>query len=267
MNRLFPALLAAAMTLAAPPARATGIILPCYGNTTVQFNAAIAAAKLVPVIAIINPDDGVGTRKDSFIAAKVATLKASGAKIVGYIATGYGEVPLSKVRQQMDNYLRWYGVTGLFVDEMAGASGKLGYYTSIRNAAVAKGLSVVGNPGQGASAGYASVTDVLITYEDTFADGFSSFKQPTWTATLPVNRLGAIVYSAGASQMAGIIDRAITQRYGWVYVTDKNDPDPYGISASYFTAEVNYVKSKNVPTTAVVPAAEPAVTEPVAPAP
>ncbi len=235
------------MTLAAPAARATGLILPCYGNTVVQFDAAIAAAKSVPVIAIINPDNGVGRRKDHFIAGKVAQLKAAGAKIVGYVATGYGATPMSTVRQQMDNYVRWYGVTGLFVDEMAGTANKLGYYRTIRNIAFSKGLSIVGNPGQGATAGAANVTDVLITYEDPYADGFSSFQQPTWTATLPVNRLGAIVYSAEGNLVNRIIDRAVTQRYGWVYVTDKDEPDPYGISASYFATEVSYLQTKNGP--------------------
>jgi hypothetical protein len=229
------------------PAPATGLILPLYGNTTVQFNAALEAAKVVPVIAIINPDDGVGERKDHFIAGKVAALKAAGAKIVGYVATGYGNQPLNQVQRQMDKYLRWYGVGGYFLDEMAGSTGKLPYYRTLRNRATGQGLSIVGNPGKGAAEGYASLTDVIITFEDAYADGWKTYTQPTWTDTLPATRLGAIVYSAKGHLLNSIIDRAITQRYGWVYVTDKNEPDPYGISATYFKSEVSYLQSKNIP--------------------
>ncbi len=231
--------------LIAPLAHATGLLLPCYGNTTVQFTAAIEAAKTLPVIAILNPDDGVGTRRDNFIADKAAELKAAGAQVIGYIATGYGTTSIGQVRLQMDNYVRWYGVTGVFLDEMAGIPSKLNYYRSLRNLALIKHLTVVGNPGQGAAAGYATVTDVLVTYEDAYSDGFNRFTQPQWTSTLPATRLAAIVHSAPANVLNSIIDRTLTQRYGWVYVTDKKEPDPYGLCAAYQAAEVAYLKVKN----------------------
>jgi hypothetical protein len=238
-------LLTAVVLLLTPKAEATGLILPLYGNTTAQFNAAIEAAKVVPVIAIINPDDGAGSRKDNFIAGKVAALKAAGALVGGYIATGYGGVALSEVKVHMDNYTKWYGVVGYFLDEMSDSNSKLNYYKTIKNYAAGKKQGIVGNPGTSAPAGYGAVTDVIITYEDPLSRGFANYTQPSWTASMPVTRMGAIVYSAGGNNMTAIIDRAITQRYGWVYVTDKNEPDPFGTMPSYFTAEATYLKTKN----------------------
>jgi hypothetical protein len=238
-------LITAVLTIAAPLAQATGLILPLYGNTTSQFTAAINAAKTVPVIAIINPDDGVGSKKDNFVAGKVSLLKSAGAKVGGYIATGYGSVSLTSVKAQMDKYTSWYGVAGFFLDEMSDSTGKLSYYQSIKTYAASKKQSIIGNPGTSAPSGYGNVTDVLITYEDPYSRGFKTYNQPSWTRNLAIGRTGAIVYSAAASNLTSIIDRAITQRYGWIYVTDKNEPDPFGSMASYFTSEVNYIKAKN----------------------
>ena len=49
-------------------AQATGLIMPPYGNTRAQFNAAIAAARKVQTIVVLSSDDGPGSRKDTFIA-------------------------------------------------------------------------------------------------------------------------------------------------------------------------------------------------------
>ncbi len=236
--------MAAILVLSAPVAQATGLILPLYGNTTSQFTAAINAAKTVPVIAIINPDDGAGSKKDSFIAGKVSQLKSAGAKVGGYIATGYGSVSLSSVKAQMDKYTSWYGVAGFFLDEMSDSTGKLAYYQSIKSYAAGKKQSIIGNPGTSAPSGYGNVTDVLITYEDPYSRGFMTYNQPAWTRNLPLGRTGAIVYSSAAGNLTKVIDRALAQRYGWVYVTDKSEPDPFGSMASYLTAEVSYLKGK-----------------------
>ncbi len=247
MKAILFSLLAIFLLATAAPVHATGLILPIYGNTTAQFNAAIEAAKVVPVIAVINPDDGPGWRKDNFIAGKVAALKAAGAKIAGYIATEYTSLSLSDAKAAMDSYIKWYGVNGFFLDEMSDSPGKVNYYRSIKGYAAGKGRSIVGNPGTKAPAALANVTDVVINYEDPYSRGFGGFVQPSWAAAVPATRCGAIVYSAGGNLMTAIIDRAITQRCGWIYVTDKNEPDPFGSMASYLATEVAYLKSKNTP--------------------
>ncbi|MDB6075785.1 MAG: conserved hypothetical signal peptide protein, partial [Verrucomicrobiaceae bacterium] len=98
-------------------ADATGLIMPIYGNTSAQFNAAVAAAQKAPMIAIINPDDGPGSTKVAGISSNVARLKSSNAKVAGYISTNYGGTSLSSVYQQIDRYVSWYSANGIFLDE------------------------------------------------------------------------------------------------------------------------------------------------------
>ena len=105
----------------------TGLLMPMYGNTSTQFAQIYEAALKVPVIAILNPDNGVGLKKDSFIAGKINQLKSRGVKIIGYISTDYGNRDSDEVDGESDKYKLWYGVGGIFLDEVSGSSSKMTY--------------------------------------------------------------------------------------------------------------------------------------------
>lgn len=227
-------------------AQATGLIIPVYGNTSTQFNAAIAAARKVQTIVVLNPDDGPGSRKDTFIAGYVSKLKAAGAIVVGYISTQYGGVSTGTVQSQMNAYISYYGVQGYFLDEVSDSSGKLNYYKTLKAYAAGKGKYIVGNPGTTVPSSYAATADVMITYEDPYSGGWTRSKPPTWAAGKP-SKIGAIVYSTNASLANGVIDRAIALGYGWIFVTDRGGSDPFGIAPSYLAAESDYVAKKNAP--------------------
>ena len=223
---------------------ATGMIMPVFGNTASQFNAAIAAAQKVPMIAIINPDNGPCSSKVSGISGYVSRLRGTGAKVVGYISTAYGSTSQSSVDQQIDRYVSWYGATGVFLDEMSDRTGKVSYYAAIYSYAKRKGLFVVGNPGTFLPAAYAAVADVLVTYEDPLSNGWNSQAQSSWTAKYAPSNFGAIVYAASSSSMNSIVNRAVSLRYGWIFATDAGGSDPFGRAPSYIAAEAAYIKTK-----------------------
>lgn len=223
-------------------ASAAGLIMPIYGNTSSQFNAAIAAARVGPLIAVINPDDGPGSRKVTGISGYVSTLKAAKAKVVGYIETYYASEALSSVYKQIDAYVSWYGAQGVYLDEMSDKTSKISYYRSIYSYAKKKGLTVVGNPGTFVPSGYAAVTDVLVTFEDPYSRWSTARAAGT-----PASKYAAIVYAAPGSAMNGIIDRALTLGYGWVFVSDVGGSDPFGRAPSFLSALASYVKTKSTP--------------------
>jgi len=225
-------------------AQAAGLIMPIYGNTTYQFNDAVAAAQKVPMIAIINPNDGVGTSKIASIASQVTRLKTAKATVAGYISTVYGAVSLSSVYTSIDRYVSWYGATGIFLDEMSDRATKVSYYQSIYTYAKNKGLTVVGNPGTFTVVNYAAVADILVTYEDPLSAGWNTYKQSTWTNSYAVSKFAAIIYATSSSVWKAAIDRAIALRYGWVFVTDIGGADPFGRAPTYIAAEADYVKTK-----------------------
>ena len=233
-----------ALTTTGATASATGIIMPIFGNTSSQFSAAIAAARKVSMIAIINPNNGPGSKKVSGISGYVSQLKSVGARPVGYISTSYGSVSSSSVNSQIDRYASWYGATGIFLDEVADSTSKISYYKAIYSYAHGKGLLVVANPGTFVPSGYASVADVLVTYEDPMSRGWSSQKPSSWTAGYSPSKIGAIVYATPSASMKTVVDRAVAIKYGWIFVSDGSGNDPFGRAPSYLSAEADYVHSK-----------------------
>jgi hypothetical protein len=244
--RLFTSgLVAAVALLASSLAQATGIIMPIYGNTSTQFNAAVSAAQKVPMIAVINPTNGPGSKKVGGISNQVSRLRGARATAAGYINTFYGGASLGNVYSQIDKYSSWYRCNGIFLDEFSDSTGKLGYYKSIYSYAKKKGMVVVGNPGTFVPAGYAAAADVLVTYEDPMSRGWSGHRQASWTGRLPASKFGAVVYSAPGSSMESIVNRAISLRYGWVFATDGGGGDPFGRAPSYLSAQADYIRAKN----------------------
>ncbi len=224
--------------------QAAGLIMPLYGNSTYQFNDAVAAAQKVPMIAIINPSDGPGSSKIASIATQVTRLRSVKATVAGYISTVYGGIPLGTVYTQIDRYAAWYGANGIFLDEMSDRTTKLSYYQSIYAYASKKGMLVIGNPGTFTIVNYAATADILVTYEDPLAAGWAKYYQSVWTASYPVNKFATIVYATSSSVWKAAIDRAVALRYVWIFVTDIGGADPFGRAPTYIAAEADYLKTK-----------------------
>ena len=227
---------------------ATGLLMPMYGNTGFQFSQVYEAAGKVPVIAILNPDDGVGYSKNSWIAGQVNWLKSRGVTVVGYINSQHGWRDAAEVDDETDKYKLWYKVNGIFVDEVSGASTTLNYYKSIRAYARLIGIGfTVLNPGTGISGNFLQAGDVIVDYENPdWRNNFASSGVAGW---VPGNtsRAAGIIYGVPEWKAGRILDAAAAKGYGWVYVTDKNEPAPFGISASYFNGVVEYLRWRNHP--------------------
>ena len=243
-SKFAPLLLAALWSLTGIEVQATGLIIPVYGNTTAQFNAAVAAAQTVSTIAVINPDNGPGSSKIASVATQASRLKSAKAVVAGYISTAYGGIALNSVYTQIDRYASWYGATGIFLDETSDKSSKVSYYSSVYAYAKKKGMVVIGNPGTFTISNYAAIADLLITYEDPISAGWNSYKQPSWTNSYAPSKFGAIIYATSASAWKAAIDRAVSQRFGWVFVSDGSGADPFGRAPSYIAAEASYIKTK-----------------------
>src|SRR5437867_2765854 len=66
-----------------------GILVPAYfypGSLWTNMNWAAAR---VPLVAIMNPNSGPDTTQNPDYVAAVSSLRASGAKVIGYVSTSY----------------------------------------------------------------------------------------------------------------------------------------------------------------------------------
>jgi hypothetical protein len=218
-----------------------GILAPAYFDPTPGnsgWDQLAAAARQVPVIAIMNPDNGPGAHRDPSYVAALAEVQAAGGKVIGYVHTSYAQRSLDRVRTEIKEYRRWYHVNGIFLDEMSSnpARTTLRYYRQLDHYVhrVLPNSLVVGNPGTNTPPAYVGVADQLVLFED--GAGYDTYTPPAWQAALPASQFANIAYSIpSVATMQSDVALAVSRHTGWVYVTDAGLPNPYGNLPTYWT--------------------------------
>ncbi|MEW9898985.1 spherulation-specific family 4 protein [Chitinivorax sp. PXF-14] len=254
LRQLFAGLVSA-LALVSAQAAALEVLVPAYfypaaGDS--NWPRLTQAAKKVPVVAILNPNSGPGSRLDTAYLSAVQSLRTAGGKVIGYIPTGYGKRSLSSVTAQIEKYLAWYPVDGIFLDEMANqaTSAKLNYYQAIYQYIKARNpaLRVIGNPGINTAEIYASLpaADTLVVYEST-GGAYPSYVQSAWNqaAAYTPSRFAELVYAA--TDLNAAMSRAAKQKTGMLYVTNRgaNGSDPWSGLPAYWDAEVSRIATIN----------------------
>ncbi len=222
------------------------------------------AAARIPIEAIMNPDSGPGTGVNSDYVTAVRNLQAAGGTVIGYVATGYGARDQGDILNDVSNYMAWYGVNGIFLDEMGNQDGTLDYvalYQAIKALASEEGidLHVVGNPGQPFSESYITAADTLVIFEGPYSNSdptgasYEDFpnKGPyagltPWWHSYSSSQIANIVYSDPTElDVLKSVAKALSQNAGYIYITDATPPNPYGALPSYWDVEVILIEIIN----------------------
>jgi len=256
MKRVTTLIAALALAAASPFASALEIIVPAYfypswmpsQNEWIQLTA--AAGQGVQVTAIMNPANGPGTAPNSDYVAAVNAFRAAGGKVLGYDYTCYGinlctpEVPpvrtTSDVLADAQRYASWYGVDGVFLDEMATQPSALPFYQAVSDSlrAAHPAWRIVGNPGVAPTAGYTAVANTLMSFEGSYADFVNG---PFLGGLTNAAATGAIVHTVMTeAQMQQVMGLARQYGLGAIYITDGTmaGGNPYLHLPSYWAAEV-----------------------------
>jgi len=233
---------AQAQTVTPPP---VGLIVPAYfdpGTDATDWNRMASAATQVPLIAVMNPNSGPGTGPDASYTAAINTLDGSGGSTLGYVYTSYGYRKLAAVEHDIANYLNWYPVDGIFLDEMATSATKanLKYYTAIKTyiRSLYPAAIIVANPGTSFDQAFAQnrVADVFVDEEDTQAN-VNATPQASWEASYPAGMFAEIaVQSSGDAQEVTTLSN---RNLAWVYSTTLPlNPNSYASLPADFEQEV-----------------------------
>jgi len=146
-----------------------GVLIPLYSRPGHDWDTMIAgrvAHPSVPMIAIINPENGPGQGPDPEFVKGVARLETAGITIAGYVSTRYGEQTVGSIRASIDNYIRWYKVMGIFFDEIPWSPGNETYYRTLGSYAMSAGIEFrIGNPGGPVSGSYLEMMDISVISE------------------------------------------------------------------------------------------------------
>jgi hypothetical protein len=226
-------------TMSAPaPAARTGSIVPLYSLPSDPAWAALIAAKKahasVPVIAVINPNNGPGTAARSDYMNGVGQLTGAGVKVAGYVATGYGKRSVSEVKADIDRWRDLYpDAKSIFFDEMANNPGLESHYSSLTSYAKGRGIEyTIGNPGVDSKPSYVGTVDTILIVES--AGLPSADKLAGWHAEHPREAFGIIPHSV-SSLDAGFVAMA-KSRVGYIFVQNDTMPNPWDTLPPYFDA-------------------------------
>ena len=229
-----------------------GILVPAYfGVSGGLWNELNFAAARVPLVAIMNPNNGPGATQSQNYATAVNNLRAAGGRVIGYVYTSYGARDTNTVKADIDRYFSFYAIDGIFLDEMTndGITTHLDYYASLYRYIQQKGTNVmvVGNPGINTLEVYLTrpTADVLVTFE---ADvGYPSLVVDGWTKNHLARQFSHLPYNtASAATMTNYVNLAASRNAGWIYVTDDALPNPWNTLPAYWTNEVNYISLRNL---------------------
>jgi hypothetical protein len=215
---------------------------------------------------VLNPSDGPGETPQLDYLPLVIASQARGMSVVGYVPTAWANGTVSVVQAEtwVNEYYAWYGVDGIMFDQVNDTCtpGPLGYYSSLYH--FVKRLpgadTVVLNPGTAVGECYAPISDVLVTFEDTYAN-FLNYQAPDWVESLPGSHFLNIILATPADDMESAIDLAASRNADHVYVTDGggNGTDPYASLPAYFDLEVSYVSSPSMGTETLQLVGRPAI--------
>jgi hypothetical protein len=264
-----PAAAAAAAAPAAPATTATGTIIPLYSAPGSGTWAAVAAAKQahpsVPILAVVNPNNGPGTAAMSDYMLGIQQLNAAGVKVIGYVPTGYGARTPQEVQDDIWRWKNLYtGVTGIFFDQMANQPGKEKYFGDLTGAAKGIGLDfTIGNPGSDTGPSYIGTVDTMVIYQ---SEGLpQAAALGGWHSAYDRHNFGIIPYGV-PSVDATFITQAKAS-CGYIYLQDDRMPNPWDTLPSYFDQLVAALETAAPAPAPAAPAPAPAAPTPAAPAP
>lgn len=229
------------------------IVVPAYFYPTLgtEWNQLAAVANLVPITAIMNPDNGAGASADPNYVAAVNNFRAAGGRVLGYVYTSYSTRSQVPIFTDIENYKLWYGVDGIFVDEMANDNEptKLNYYRDIYNWAKANNPNwqVMGNPGTNTIEQYLiwPTADRLITQENVGAL-YPGYEPAAWTLNYPASRFVHLVHTEpSATTMLADLQRALAFGAGAIYITDDVLANPWDQLPSYWSEFIAGVMAIN----------------------
>jgi Spherulation-specific family 4 len=268
------ALLCAFLVGASPPARSAGVQqigIPAYISPDLASGRAswLRLAQSVPGvgITIANVNSNPGGAFDPDWAGAIQRLHQAGARVIGYVDTGYygttGSVSRSgsgtveawtaQIHQDVDTWYQFYGTYGLdgiFFDQAPSRCGTggawVGLYVGIKNYVTQShpGALVVANPGMATDPCYAQAADIIVMFEGDYSS-YLSWQPPEWEWKVDSSRIWHLVYNAAAvTHMEKAIALSRQRNAGYVYVTSTTMPNPWGSLApdSYWNDELLQVR-------------------------
>ena len=169
--------------------------------------------------------------------------------MIGYVSTKYAARPLPEVKADVDRWMSFYPDTqGIFFDEQASSADHVFYYAPLYEyARTERHLSlVVTNPGTECAEAYLErpASDVACLVEA--PKDFNGYHRPAWANRYPTDRFAALLCKIGTTErMRQAVLKMRADGIGFCFVTDADEPNPWGRLPRYWEEELEAVREAN----------------------
>lgn len=200
------------------------ILLPAYFYDANLWQSAIT--RRTPAHKIIaNVSNGPGKAPDGHFHQVFAQALASGHSLIGYVATGYGKIPVQTVIGQVLAWRNFYGVQHFFLDEASIKLSDIGYYRQIVEGILAASpqAQIILNPGAIPDPAYFALSPQveIVVFESTWTN-FQKLSFPSWMAAWR-KRSHIIVFDAPQEALAAIYSFVSRNQGSGFFVTDARE--------------------------------------------
>lgn len=180
---------------------------------------------------------GAGSQPEAHFRSVVHLAQAAGVTVLGYSSTALGQRPIAQVEADVQNYKAWYGVTGMFLDEVQGVVSQLPYYQELASYIhhANPGSPIWINPGLYPDRAYMSVANVVMAFEGPYS-AYRTDQVPGWVRQYPRWRFAHTVHTTSQEQLGSTVSLARSRNAGYLYVTDRAGSNPYDGLPSYWSA-------------------------------
>jgi len=226
----------------------TGVIVPLYTYPGNDWNV-LAKEKTnhpsVPIIAIINPDSGPGTKDTNYVSG-VQKLQSSGIKVIGYIYTA--NIGYDAITHDIDEYKNWYNVNGIFFDQMSNARGNETFFAHLTNYSKSIGLNfTVGNPGIDTIPSYIGTVNNMVTYDNPDLPLLSDFEG--WHKNFTKSNFSLIAYNIDDLNRTYV--KQMSKLVQYMYISNTTLPNPFNALPGHLDDLVQTLDEQNENDTSV----------------
>ena len=186
---------------------------------------------------VVNPSDGPGPSYNSTFASGIGQMQSAGVTVLGYVPTTWGTRAIASVESDIANFDRWYGVDGIYLDEMynheySGNGAFVPVYYSeltayIRSLGMEK---VFGNSGADIPYYFIGSVDTIGYFENGHAPQLSVLGG--WHAQVGKGNFAFFAYNITSIDTSYLA--AASDYVSYLYITDGVRPYPYSSLPSYF---------------------------------
>jgi len=232
------------------------LLVPLYVYPGSAWDALIAAASQIQIVAIINPNSGPLTTVDSSYASYMTLFANAGIEMVGYVHTSYGLRSISDVETDINTWASNYPlISGIFLDEASTSATEISYYTQVYQYVMSKPgyAHAILNPGQQPDSGYLDISTSIVVFEN-YGSDLASTTFSSWVNCAPSEEAQAgykykftgIAHTTPAGLEAAYMQSFIDMGMGMVYVTDgEGGCCTYNSLVTYFAQEAASLQSLN----------------------